>query len=97
MNEIMVKTYELIDEIDKSDAVKNIGIYKKKVLEDKELCELISMGNSSDDKYLVMDIKRELYKNSNYKGYMDCYNELFYIVMRINKMFDKFINRRCYK
>ena len=54
MNNIMKRTYEIIDE-----------------------------GNNSNDEYLLLDIKRRLYKNKDYKNYMDRYNELMYIVMKI--------------
>lgn len=94
----MEKTYELIDVMDSSDIIKNLEMYKKKILENKELCELINKGNHCDDEYLTISIKKELYKNSDYKGYMDNYNQLFYIVMDINKRFDKIIHSRsCYK
>ena len=98
MNEIMEKTYELIDVIDSSDIVKNIEMYKMRILENKELCELIDKGNGSDDKYEIMSIKKELYKNNDYKGYIDNYNQLFYIVVSINKRFNKLIgDRSCHK
>lgn len=98
MNEIMNKTYELIDVIDGSDVVKNLDMYKKRILRNQELRDLIVKGNSSNDEYLIMDIKRRLYNNSDYKGYMENYNQLFYIVMEINKRFDKLIgDRSCYK
>lgn len=98
MNEIMEKTFELIDVIDSSDIVSNIDIYKKRILDNKELIELINKANNSDDKYLIMDIKRKLYSNSDYKGYIDNYNKLFYIVMDINDRFSKLISdRSCYK
>ena len=95
----MEKTYELIDVIDSSDIILNIDRYKKKILDNKELCDLIDRGNSKDiDEYTLRDIKRELYKNSDYKGYMDNYNKLFYIVMDINKRFNKLINNRsCFR
>lgn len=98
MNEIMEKTFELIDMIDSSDIVSNIDMYKKRILDNKELCDLIDKGNNSDDKYLIMDIKRKLYSNSDYKGYMDNYNKLFYIVIDINNRFSKLTNSRsCHK
>jgi len=92
MHEIMKATYELIDELEKSDLIKELTFYKDKVLNNKELCDLIDKGNSSDDKYLVMDIKRRLYKNSDYKNYINSYNQLFYIVMSINNRFKKILN-----
>ena len=91
MHEIMRATYELIDELDKSDLIKDLTFYKDKVLGNKELCELINEGKNCDDKYLLMDIKRSLYKNSDYKNYINSYNQLFYIVMNINQRYNKLL------
>ena len=92
MHEIMRATFELIDELDNSDLIKELVFYKNKVLNNKELCELINQGKNCDDKYLVMDIKRRIYKNSDYKNYINSYNQLFYIVMNINQRYNKLLN-----
>jgi len=88
----MMATYELIDELEKSDLIKNLVFYKDKVKSNIVLCELINKGRNSDDKYLIMDIKRKLYTDSDYKNYIKYYNELFYLVMDINKRYNKVIN-----
>ncbi len=99
MNNIMTKTYELIDVLDSSDIIKNIELYKNRVLSNNELLELINKGNdNSIDKYALMDIKHRLYKNSDYKNYIDNYNKLFYIVMDINNRFNKLTSDKvCHK
>ena len=98
MNEIMDKTYELIDALDESELIRDIGIYRDKILEDNKLCELIKRGNTEDDEYIYLDIKRKLYKNEKYKNYMDKYNELMYLVMDINSRFNEILGKgSCYR
>lgn len=93
MNEIMKKTYELIDILEGSELIYEIEKYKDKISSNKELTELINEGNNTKDEYLLLDIKRRLYKNIDYKNYMDRYNELMYIVMDINYRYSKLLGK----
>lgn len=93
MNDIMKKTYEFIDVLEKSDLISDLEKYKSRIEENQELTELIKNGNNTEDKYLLLDIKRKLYKNDDYKGYMDKYNELMYIVMDINQRYNKLLGK----
>ena len=98
MNDIMNRTYELIDALEESELIKDITFYKEKISANKELLDLIKGGNSTDDEYLLLDIKRKLYKNSDYKNYMDKYNELMYLVMSINNRYSKLLGKgSCFK
>lgn len=98
MNKIMECTYDLIDELDKSDVIRDIAIYKNNIMNNKELRDLIDKGNNCDDEYLVRDIKKKLYEYEDYRGYMDCYNKLMYIVMDINSGFNKLVSvKNCHK
>jgi len=98
MNEIMNKTFELIDELENSLLIADIVKYRDKISSNKELCDLIKKGNSTDDKYLLLDIKRKLYSNNDYKNYMDKYNELMYIVMDINYRYKNLLGKGgCFK
>lgn len=98
MNEIMKKTYELIDVLEDSELVHEIGIYRGKIMDNRELCALIYKGNHTEDEYALLDIKRKLYKNKDYQGYMDKYNELMYIVMDINYRYNKLLGKgRCHR
>lgn len=98
MNKIMEKTYELIDVLEDSDLIKDIVFYRDKIMANWELRDLILEGNSTSDEYLLLDIKRRLYKYSDYKNYMDKYNELMYIVMDINYRYNKLLSKgRCFK
>lgn len=98
MNSIIEKTYELIDVLEGSDLIKDIGIYKEKIESNRELSDLIKKGNSINDDYIILDIKSKLYKNSDYKNYMDKYNELMYIIMDINYRYSKLLGEgSCFK
>lgn len=98
MNEIMKKTYELIDVLEDSELVRDIGMYRERIMNDSDLSSLIQKGNSLSDEYALLDIKRKLYKNSDYKRYMDKYNELMYIVMDINYRYSKILGKgSCYR
>ena len=96
MNDIMNKTFELLDVLDNSDIIKNLTIYKNNIISNKDIQELISKGNNTSDKYLLMDIKRQLYKYDDYVQYMKYYNELMYVVMDINSRFKKIIGNKCF-
>lgn len=93
MNEIMKKTYELIDVMEESELISDIGRYREKIIANHDLSELVRKGNSTDDEYLLLDIKRRLYKNKDYKSYMDKYNELMYLVMDINYRYSKLLGK----
>lgn len=87
MNEIMEKTYELIDVLEESNLIKDLEKYREVIYNNKELRQLIDKGNNISDDYLLLDIKKKLYSDNDYKNYMDKYNELLYIVMDINNRF----------
>ena len=87
MHEIMSATYELIDWLEDSDIVSNIVFYKEKVRSNPSLCELIVEGKKCEDPYLFMDIKRKLYQDDDYKKYVDSCQELFIMVMDINRRY----------
>lgn len=93
MNEIMRKTYELIDVLEDSDLIRDLEMYRTRIMDDEVLSTLIREGNSTEDEYVLLDIKRRLYLNKNYKGYMDKYNELMYLVMDINYRYRKLLGK----
>ena len=98
MNKVMEKTYLLIDELEKSDIIKNITINKEKIINNQEIQELINKGNKETNDYIISDIRKKLYKYNDYKNYMDNYNKLMYIVMDINSRLNKITNNKnCYK
>ena len=92
--DIINKTYELIDELDSSSLIKDLIYYKNKILENRELCELINKGNKEKDDYILMSIKRDLYKYEEYKIYNELYSKLKFIVMDINSRYKALFNER---
>ena len=97
MHKIMEKTFELIDMLDDSEMMKELEKYKKQVLENKEIQELLKVGNNTSIEYEQLEIKKKLYEYPEYRGYMKYYDELMFLVMKINQEFKKFTNsgRRC--
>ena len=98
MHEIIKATYDFLDELDNSDIIKNLVLYKDKVKDNKEIMNLISKGKDTSDKYIIMDIRKKIYLNDDYKNYVKYYNELFFIIMKINNYYKKLVNnRKCHK
>ena len=97
MHKVIEKTFELIDVIDDSEMIKSLEKYKKQVLENKEIQELLNLGNNTSIEYEKLEIKKKLYEFPEYKGYMKYYDELMFLVMKINQGFKKFTKngRRC--
>ena len=94
MNEIMKKTYELIDVLDNSSLIKELSYYKDKVINDKYILDLINNYNNSISNEEKIFIKKELYNNINYKKYIENYNKLNYIIMDINNRIKKITNTK---
>jgi cell fate (sporulation/competence/biofilm development) regulator YlbF (YheA/YmcA/DUF963 family) len=94
MSEIIEKTYKLLDVLDNSEVIKKITKYKKLLQQDKEVLSLIKKINNENNITLKIELKKELYNNINYKEYMNAYNELNYIVLKINKGFAKYTNTK---
>ena len=97
MHKIIAKTHELIATLEASDIIQNLTFYKERVISNKKLMSLIEKGKNSENQELI-EIKKELYSNADYKNYIDNYNELYYIVLKINKNYNKITsNRSCHK
>lgn len=98
MNEIMKKTYELIDVLENSDLIREFEVCKDRIKDNEEILELVQRGNIENDEYVLLDIKRKLYSNDDYKAYMNRYNELMYLVMDINARYGRLLGKgSCYK
>jgi len=96
MNKIIEKTYELIYALENSDIINNLTISKEKVLLDSNLISLIEKAKDANNEELIK-IKQELYKNIDYKNYIDNYNKLFYIILKINKNYKQITGTRSCK
>ena len=92
--DIMNKTYELIDALDKSDLFKELALSKEKIMNNKVLRDLIDKYNNEEDKYIKLSLKQDIYKYEEYQSYNKCYNEIIYIVMDINSRYKSLFNER---
>lgn len=98
MDNVIEKTKNLIEVFEESYLIKNLDRYKKIVLDNQELLELINKYNTSNDDYEKVSLKVKINSYKEYKEYMKYYNELFYYVMDINKRFKKYTDvRGCHK
>lgn len=94
MSEIIEKTYKLLDTLNNSEVIKKLTKYKKILMQDEEVLSLVKIINNESDLTKKVELKKELYKNSNYQKYMEAYNDLFLIVLKINKRYAKYTNTK---
>lgn len=94
MSEIIEKTYKLLDTLDKSNLIKNLTYYKSKLLSNNEVLSLVKRINKETNNEIKISLKKELYNNNDYKHYMESYNELYYIVLKINKKYVEYTNTK---
>ena len=94
MSEIIEKTYKLIDTLDESDLIKNLTYYKEKLLSNKEVLSLVQKINQENNNEIKISLKKKLYNIDDYKNYMKYYNELYYIILKINKKYSEYTNTK---
>ncbi len=94
MSEIIEKTYQLLDALDNSEVIKKLTYYKQKLEQDEEVLSLVKKINNEMDSNKKIELRKQLYNNNDYKNYMDSYNELNYIVLKINNQFSKYTNTK---
>ena len=94
MDNVILKTKQLIEVIDSSELIKNLDYYKNRVIINKEIMSLIDKYNNSDDDYEKISLKKKIYNFEDYNSYMKYYNELFCYILRINNMYKKFTTDR---
>lgn len=94
MTNIISSTYNLLDALDNSSLIKNLTSAKKNLENNKHILSLIETykKETRDEKKLL--IKKELYLNEDYKLYMDSYNELSLIALKINKQYQKYTHTK---
>lgn len=90
MSEITIATYDFLDALDKSDTIKNLTKYKNKLLKNKFLLKDIKETQKEKDNKKLIAKRKEIYDNPDYQKYMEYYNELSMIIMRINKQYQKY-------
>jgi len=94
MSLIIEKTYNLLDVLDNSELIKKLTSSKEKLNKDDEVLSLIKKINQELNNEKKIILKKELYNNKNYKDYIDSYNELSYIVLKINNQYKKYTNTK---
>ena len=94
MSEIIEKTYKLLDALDNSEVIKNITKYKVVLQQDEEVLSLVKKINNELDDNKKIELRKKLYSNINYQNYMNSYNELNLIVLKINKKFNEYTNTK---
>ena len=94
MSEIIEKTYKLLDTLDNSEVIKKLTKYKEVIKQDEEVLSLVKKIKNEDNPEIKVELKKKLYSNIAYKNYIDAYNELFYIVLKINKKYAEYTNTK---
>lgn len=92
MHLIIEKTYELIDEFEKSSLIKELTLSKENILKDNNLLEKIKYLNTLDD-YSKSIEKAKLYENKDYNIYMKCVSEINYLVFSFNNKLKKHLEK----
>ena len=94
MDTVIDKTNKLINVLEDSEMIKNLEHYKHKVIANNKLFNLINKYNNTEDKYMKISLKEEIYKYEEYKEYMKYYNELFYYILKINNKFREYTSEK---
>ena len=98
MHDIIKKTYELIDNLEDSNLIKQLDIAKYNVYNNDRLMNLINKAKCSYNEEEIRKIRQILLKDKDYNTYMKCYNELNLIVLKINQRYNSYFeNRSCFK
>ena len=90
MSAIIDKTYNLLDTLDKSTLIKNLTKYKNNLLNNPDILSKIQDIKKETNEKNIISKRKELYQNKDYKMYMKYYNELYYIVLKINKQYHSY-------
>lgn len=94
MSIIIEKTYQFIDELDRSSLIIELKQHKTKLLLNEKALSLIKEYNSTQDDSIKLEIKKKLYQIPEYQRYMELYNELSLIIFQINKKFSEYTNTK---
>ena len=94
MSEIIEKTYKLLDVLDNSEVIKKLTQSKLILNQDEEVLSLVNIINNEDNLENKIELRKKLYNNVNYKKYMEAYNELSLIILKINKKYSEYTNTK---
>lgn len=96
MNLIIENTFKFIDELDKSELMNNYRYYKNILLKDNNLLENISKSKDIETNEELISLRKEIYKNKDYKKYMELYTELTFLIKSINKKYQSYLGvKKC--
>ena len=94
MSEIIDKTYKLLDTLDNSSLIKNLTKYRNNLLKNNLVLKQIEDIKKEKDSNKLILLRKELYKNNDYKMYMKYYQELSFIILKINKKYAEYTSTR---
>ena len=94
MSEIINATYNFLDTLDNSDLIKNLTIYKNKLLQDKDILTKIDNLKKETDNFKIIELRKEIYNNKDYNEYIKNYNELSFIILKINKKYSEYTDTK---
>ena len=94
MSEITIATYNFLDALDNSNLIKELTIYKEKLLKKKNLLQAVEEAKKEKNNNILLTKRKAIYEDNDYMMYMKYYNELSLIVLKINKQFKKYTNTR---
>lgn len=94
MSEIIEATYKLLDDLENSEVIKKLTYYKQEALKNPEVLNLVKNIKEEKSQEEKVKLKKQLYEHDDYKNYMDAYNTLFYIVLKINRQYKKYTNTK---
>ncbi len=97
MSEVIEKTYKLIDTLESSSLIKNLTKYKNRLLKDQEVLKKIEKTKKETNTEKLISLRKELYQNNDYKMYMKYYQELNFIVLKINKKYAEYTTTKEHK
>ncbi len=91
---IIDATFKFLDELDNSKLIRDLKFYKNKALNNKQIIELVDIINKEEDNNEKIRLRKKLYLFDDYKKYMERYNELSLIIMKINYQYREYTNTR---
>ena len=94
MSEIIDKTYKLLDTLDNSSLIKNLTKYKNRLLNNNKVLKQIEDIKKEKDTNKLILLRKELYKNNDYKMYMKYYQKLSFIILKINKKYAEYTSTK---
>lgn len=91
MGAIVEQTQFFLNELKKSELIKNLHKYRDLSLKNNEVLSLVDSYNLEKDNNKKINIKRKLYNIDEYKNYMKYYNDLSLIIFKINRKYQEYI------